>query len=1281
MRCLHALAFVLSSILVWAEVPKARFTENKGQWPAQVLYRAMLPNGALFVERGAFTYVLQQGGGAHDHAAGPGHVHEPYRAHAFRVTFEGGNAASATGSLTQAHYENFFLGDDPEQWGTGCKVHGEVVLHEVWPGIDLRIDGRSGLKYDLIVSPGADPDQARFVYEGQSSLQLRDGKLIVGTTAGDLVEEAPISFQNDPLRREVASHYRLHGNMLSFALPASYETALPLTIDPTISFASYSGSEGNNFGFTATYDAGGHLYGGGIVFDVGYPTTLGVLDDSFNGGTIDVGISKWTPDGTDLVWSTYIGGTGNESPHSMVVNESNELYVFGSTGSFDMPVTAGCFDDTFDGGSPLTFIIGYGYSQPNGTDMFVAHLNDAATSLLGCTYIGGSENDGLNNDAAVAHNYGDSFRGEIIVNANGDPMVASTTESAGLPVIDGPQSAYGGGTQDGFCFRLDPTLSFMQWSTYIGGSGTDAAYGVQVDGAGEFFVTGGTTSSDLPMAGVPFKSTFSGATDGFIMHYTTGGVLMGSTYLGTAAYDQPYFVQLNTNDEVFVVGQTHGDYPISPGKYGVAGSSQFIHKLDHDLSTSLWSTRFGNGSISQDLSPTAFLVSNCGQIYFSGWGGTVNTGAGNPNSTTVGSPITPDAFQSSTDGNDLYLMLLEPEAVGLNYATFFGGATSPEHVDGGTSRFDKNGTVYQAVCAGCQNLDDFPTTPGAWSNTNNSGGCNLGVMKFDLARGQASIAIDGPSTLCFPETAHFINNSVGGNTYEWDFGNGETSTDEEPEVEYTTEGVFTITLILTDNTGCRGPDTASIEITTLPPPNVILEPVDPFCIGQSVQLHASGGDTYLWTPAAGLDDATSSDPDLMTDTVGTWVVEITTFCGADRDSLLIDPTAPAGSAGADERICLGESVGLNAIGGGTYLWEENPTLSSLTTGTPVATPIDTTLYAVVITTPEGCIVHDSLVVCVVMDTAEPVLNDTLLCIGSTVQLIAPQGDTYAWNGGSSISDPMIQDPIMSPTEPSTYVVTVTNVCGPMQDTAFVDVVTPEAEAWPDTTVCPGVPVGLSASEGASYQWTPASAFDDAGIRYPMAKVYTSTAVTVAITDVHGCTASATVSLGAYPAPQVNAGPDQVIEFGDHAQLNAIGIGNFLWEPAATLDNDTVEDPVAYTQETTTYTVTMTDANGCLATDVVTVILPGTLFIPNTFTPNGDGYNDLFGAWGKDLSELELWIYNRWGELIWSTEQLSGRWDGTVNGTESPIDTYVWKVKATELAGRKHDRVGHVNLLR
>ncbi|MCB0771088.1 MAG: gliding motility-associated C-terminal domain-containing protein [Flavobacteriales bacterium] len=1281
MRLYCTILLLILGTVTRASGPMASFTENKGQWPAHVLFRAMLPNGALFVERQGLTYVLRSGGDAHRHgtdAMDNGALH----AHAYKVHFIGGSTSKAIGGMTLPHYENHFLGNDPSLWGSGCAVHGEVLLKDVWPGIDLLLSGRDGLKYELVVAVGADPSMARFQYEGHIGLSLKNGELVVNTTAGPTIEEAPVSFQSvDGSTRSVSSRYVLREDVVSFALPNGFDRSRTLTIDPTITFASYSGSSGNNFGFTATYDESGHLYGGGIVFNVGYPTTVGVLDPTFNGGTIDVGVSKWSPDGSSLVWSTYYGGSGNESPHSMVVNANDELFIFGSTGSTDLPTTPGCFDPTFGGGFALTFIIGYGYDQPDGTDMFVAHLNTAATALVGSTYIGGTGNDGINNALSLAHNYGDSFRGEIIVDPDGNAVVASTTATQDLPVVGGPQTSYGGAQQDGYVFRMDPGLSTMLWSTYVGGNGADAAYGVQVDSNGELFVAGGTTSTDLPMAVNTFQPAFSGVTDGFIMRYDLSGALVGSTHVGTASYDQCYFVQLNTNDEVFVVGQTHGDYPVTPGKYSNPGSSQFIHKFDHDLGNSQWSTRFGNGSSVQDLSPTAFLVSDCGQIYFSGWGGSTNAVAGSGSSTTNGLDVTPDAFQSTTDGSDFYLMLLEPEAVALSYATFFGGVESAEHVDGGTSRFDKDGTVYQAVCAGCQNNDDFPTTPGAWSNTNNATGCNLGVVKFELSVPIADISINGPSEVCFPAEIAFENNSSGGDTYFWSFGDGGTSNAFEPTHTFLTEGEFVVTMEMTDQFGCTQAASDTLYLTSLPPPIAVIEPVAPICPGSSAELFGSDALAWEWSPAESLDDPTSQSPMASPDSVTTYQLVVTSTCGTDTAWVEVGFIDPEGAAMDDVDVCLGSSVTIEAEGGGTYTWSPSETLSDPLSATPSASPMVNTVYTVEVITPEGCALVDSLLVTVFLNAPEPILSDTAICEGASIQLLGPEATLHAWDPAALVDDATGPAPIAAPASPTWFFVTASNACGTIRDSAFVDIVIPIADAWPDSVVCPGRSVQLGANGGVSFEWTPATGLDDPFVQFPVSTVNNPINYSVRVIDALGCEANATLSLGLLPPPFVEAGPDQVLDLGQEVQLNAIGSGQFLWEPSMGLDCTDCPAPIARPQESTLYTVTLTDANGCRSVDEVRVLLNGSLFVPNTFTPNGDGFNDRFGASGTEINSLQLEIFDRWGVLVFKGNAQDKWWDGTYNGQDAPVDVYVWRIDTEDLVGAKRTLYGHVTLVR
>lgn len=883
------------------------FSQNKGQWPKQVIYRSITGQGAVFVERDALTYVLRSGGHAHGHAKAE--AKEERHEHAYRVRFEGGSAGSYEGLERLPSYENYFIGDR-SHWAGHVPVHASVRLKELYPGINLVLHGQELLEYDLVLAPGAKASDIRMRYEGQDALALRDGRLVITTTAGEVREEKPVAWQDiDGVRRTVDCRFELKNDVVRFGFPNGYDPRFALTIDPVLSFSSFTGSTADNFGFTATYDAAGNLYGGGIVFGVGYPTTVGVQQPNFAGGTIDMGITKFSADGSQLIWSTYIGGaTGNESPHSLVVNEQNELFVMGITGSSDFPTTTGCFDASFGAGPAVFFAVGEGYTHNSGTDICVSHLSADATVLLGSTYVGGSQADGLNNSANTAYNYGDPFRGEIVLDSQGRPVVASCTMSSDIPVTgNAPFTSYQGGDQDGYVFAMDPGLTTQLWSTFYGGSGTDACYSLQVDAADEVFVTGGTSSTDLDLAGTPYMNQLNGGIDGFVARFSPAGdALLSATYLGTTAYDQGYFVQLDTDANVFVVGQTHGTYPITPGKYNNPGSSQFLQKLDHGLSTSLWSTVIGSGNGLEDISPAAFLVSDCGQIFFSGWGGSVNQFQQAFASTTFGLPTTPGAFQTTTDGSDFYLMVLEAEATDIYYATFFGGSFSQEHVDGGTSRFSKTGVVYQAVCAGCGGNSDMPTTPGAWSTTNNSFNCNLGVFKIDFEVAVSATFTATPFFGCAGDTIHFISTGTA-TDWQWDFGdNTAGSTLQNPEHVYPIAGTYPVTLIALDTNACNLTDTLTLDI-------VIQSPINPstaFTVttGPCGDLEVTftnttpgTGHEFLWNMGDN-NTYTSEDVTHIYGAPGTYTVTLTA-----RDTL-------CGGAGSfSQEITLSEPVDVEAL--------------------------------------------------------------------------------------------------------------------------------------------------------------------------------------------------------------------------------------------------------------------------------------------------------------------------------------------------------------------------------
>ena len=362
-------------------------------------------------------------------------------------------------------------------------------------------------------------------------------------------------------------------------------------------------------------------------------------------------------------------------------------------------------------------------------------------------------------------------------------------------------------------------------------------------------------------------------------------------------------------------------------------------------------------------------MSHCGQIYLSGWGGTTNnTNAGTVASTTAGLPISNDAFQTTTDGSDFYLMVLGENASGLVYATFFGGDVSREHVDGGTSRFDKNGVVYQAVCAGCGNHDDFPTTPGAWSSTNDAS-CNLGVFKFMLNQVLAAPEFNVILGNCtYPIEVQFINNSSGANSYQWDYGDGSTSSAFEADHLYDEPGVYGITLVAIDSAECLNPDTAMVELEIPVPPSVVAGGTDTICAEQEVVLNVEGTgiESYSWRPAGDLDDPTSTEPTATPATTTEYTVLATDSLGCETESTVTVYVSapPYVDAGTDVYLQPGSSGNLLAgIPPGTdILWSPPEGLSCTDCPSPVANPEETTVYYVQITDSLGCSISDSVVV-------------------------------------------------------------------------------------------------------------------------------------------------------------------------------------------------------------------------------------------------------------------------------------------------------------------------------
>lgn len=1214
------LALFAMPTIMMAEAPTVAFEANKNQWPEQVKYKAGIPGGDLFIEKHTLTYNYIESINWHkDHrneSGGP--VTQKY--HAIKVNFVKANPdVEIFGNNKYSWHRNYYLGNDRSKWADNVPVYSEVYYQELYKGIDIKFyQVDNNLKYDVIVRPGANPRDVKMNYEGADKLFIENGHLNIHTTIYNLIETKPYAYQViNGQRREIPSSYVLKGNQLSFEV-GRYDESLPLIIDPALIASTYMGSTADNWGFTATYDNASNIYAGGIAAKAGYPYTAGAWDATFNGGLaaspgqwpFDISLSKFNPTGTTLMYATYYGGSSNEQPHSIIVNGNNELFMVGRTNSTNFPVTGGVYDATYNG----------------GYDVIVGKFNSVG-NLLASTYVGGTADDCVNYNiawtgagsyGATKFSYTDDGRSEIILDASNNVYVAANTKSTNFPTTVGAYQTAFGGVQDAVVFKLNSTLTTMVFSTYLGGTGTDAAYGLKTDNSGNVYVTGGSTGN-FPMAGAGvLHNTYQGGLcDGFIaVLNSTGTNLLRSTYLGTTAYDQTYMIEIDASGDLYVYGQTQGAYPVTAGVYSIPNSGMFVHKLTGSLQSTIFSTVIGNGGFQVNLSPTAFLVDSCQTIYIAGWARSSILSANMPSpSTCTGMPVTANAIQPTTDGKDHYFAVLEPNAKGLYFATFYGeGASNPDadHVDGGTSRFDKRGVIYEAFCASCGGTSGFPTSPGAYSTINQGGvpppysgiNCNEAVVKMDVSIQPVAQASVSATNGCAPFTVTFNNQGSLADNYIWDFGDGGIDSIPNPTYVYNFAGTYTITLYAIDSIGiCGFIDTSLVAITVGAAPTLSTSVTNIPCPGGvgTATVSTVGGLaplTYLWQPsnqtgpvATGLNSG--SHTVTVTDAQGCPSTQIISV--QEPLALNVTTTANGTSCGMNNGSVTATTSG--GTGAYTYNWQPSGGNGASASNLPSG------VYTITVTDANGCTTTATANVQVVNGptvVVQPLAP--INCNGGTGSAVATltggtPGFTYNWSNGSTGN-------VASGLTSGTYTITITDSKG-CSATNTVNIPEPAPLVLPITTsslTCYGNASGsatVTPTGGVApytYLWgtTPVQNGNIAG------GLSANTTYTLLVADANGCTATATVSPLSQPAP---------IAISTAASGTSCGT-TYLGVLTATPQGGSA--PYGYTWSNGgwtqvisnvaagQYSVVVTDANGCTGWDTITMPaspMPIANFIP------------------------------------------------------------------------------------
>lgn len=1262
---------------------------NKGQWDERILYNLPLSSGRLYIEQEGLTYFLSNAT-FHNHEIEGGHNHNEHTTyHCIKHHFIHAQKSPFIVQDTSEHYHNYFIGSDQTKWKSNIRGTSTIEAPDYFENGRIKyLTDAQQFAFHLQLHPNADIHQFDFQIEGADSIFIDSkGYLHLTHSFGEVTYSAPKAWNiiDSTQKVEVPIHFALSDQTISFVVGANYNANYTLYIDPSLTFSTFTGSPVDNWGFTATPDANGNLFGGGIVFGSGYPSTAGAYDASYNSGTgtfpMDVGITKFNANGTALLYSTYLGGAGNETPHSIVSAPNGELYVYGVTSSTNFPMAGSSFDNTFNGGPYIT----YDALEFNGTDIYVARLNAAGTALLSSTYIGGTNTDGMN-ISALNYNYGDHYRGEIVLDASQNVYVVSTTNSSNFPTLNASQTSLSG-TQDAVIFKMNGGLSSLSWSTFFGGTGVDSGNSVCVGSNGSIYVAGGTNSTSLVLVAGNDLSYNGGLSDGYTLKINAAnGSTQGGTYMGMSEYDQTYFVRTDVMNEVYVYGQTESAWAISSGCYGNPNSGQFVRKYTSNLMNIDWTTMIGAGTGHVEISPTAFLISDCYDIYLAGWGGTLNTMyAPAIYSTTNNFPVTLDAYQLNTNGSNFYIAVLDQDASALKYATFMGGMTSSyNHVDGGTSRFDNQGRIYHAVCGACGGNDyGFTSTPGVWSPTNQSTNCNLACFKFELSTIEAIAAQPAP-LICIPQSVFFDNNSQNANSFFWDFGDGNTSSAYEPIHAYNTPGIYTVLLVAYDSTGCFTPDSVTVTVNIGSFTAGAIQPNSSICPGDSYQLEAYGGSTYSWSPANVLDNPSSPTPTATLFTTTTFTVIVADSCGSDTLQVTLDVNAPTISLPNDTTICIGESVPIDATATGNIVWSPGTFLNTTSGQSVIATPQNNITYTATVTSANGCTAQDSIAIFVFNNPPVPQLIDSVaLCFGTSMPLTAAGGSTYFWYPSNNLIGANNQTVQINPLQPQYYYVDVTNSCGTETDSVWVSILTAQISAGNDTIVCPGRPANLWASGALYYEWSPSANGGSAnGAQVSVLPPFNTTYMVIG-TDAQGCQDSAYVQVNLFQPAFVSAGPDIFAVQGDIIQLTAdpSGPGAFLWTPPDEVSCSTCQSTAVHPNQNAIYSVYFTDQNGCTAQSQVNIFFDPFFYVPNTFTPDGDMFNQYFRVIGGNYLEVEVFIYDRWGELIYQFTDLKDYWDGTYNFRPCQQGTYTWKLIYTDYQNRKEVLTGHVNLLR
>ncbi|MFO0478573.1 MAG: gliding motility-associated C-terminal domain-containing protein [Bacteroidota bacterium] len=952
-NCIFAITLTLSFSKFYATDDRIKFIENKGQWNCPEKFRTQIGNNNIYFSDKGLTYNLVDESVFHEME----HEHESFssqkiKAHCIKMNFLNSNEDVRLCPLNKRKESlSFFQGNNQANWKSKVNSYNDLIYYEIFKGIDvIYYNTNNNLKYDFIVAKNADYKNIKMQFEGQNSISIENGMLKITTSVGTIYEKAPYAYQIlENGINEVPCKFTLNNNTVGFEFPKGYLKSAELVIDPNIIFSTYSSTSQLISADGATYDGQGNLYMAGGTLTSNYVSTPGAYTMSGTNMLWNMVIEKYASNGSTLLYGALIGGTQNATmpgtpatnyPYSLFCDSNDNLFVLGTTNANNFPTTAGCYDASSGGND----------------DYVVCKLNPTGTSLLASTYLGGSQQEGGGFQTKVS---------SIYVDAIGDVFVSGLTNSSNYPTTSGVFQSTLAGATDGIVSKLNNSLSSLVWSTYIGGLNDDNVCDIKIAQNTDIYICGNTSSLNFPNTTGGLNTSNSGNQDGFVSRLnSTATSIIQSTYLGTAQKDKAKFLQIDSNNEIYILGSTtNSSYPVSSGAYNSPGTfNYFIHKLNTSLNSTIFSACVGGANNSSsninEFVPTAFGIDLCNNVYFSG------------SNLNGGLPITSGALSSTS--KSIYFCSISKNGNSLLYGSYYGGAISSgstgSHIHESTNnRINENGILFHTECTVDNNYNLLNQV-----STDNNTSNNAASFKFDFGFLSSSYtAVIPANTIVNPTcgnnqgaAAVSVTGGSGNFTYSWSPSGGNTNS-----ASNLAPGTYTV--IVTDlNPDCgNGVQTLTVNLintTTSQPITALAQTTNAICGSNngSITLSITGGSnnyTYNWTPSISNSTTANNLP------AGNYTVIIsdnTINCPATSDTLIISITS--GSLSATEShtniLCFGGSDGAISIiatgnqGPVNYQW--SPNISSASN----ANNLNAGLYNVSIIDSVGCEVNMQILV-------------------------------------------------------------------------------------------------------------------------------------------------------------------------------------------------------------------------------------------------------------------------------------------------------------------------------